>query len=80
MLSQYLRIRIKKIEKYNIYILNNPEMYSLLSNDEKTYLQKYSDMVVKYFNNSFLNSIPNELREIPQDDSVSIIDIKYIFK
>lgn len=33
-------------------------------------------MVVKYFNNSFLNSIPSELGEIPQDDTVSIIYIQ----
>jgi len=62
----YLRTRIAKIEKHFLYILQNEEIYSKLSEQELTYAQKYCDTVQSHLDKTVLHSLPENLRSLTE--------------
>lgn len=69
-LRQYYRLRIKKIERYVMYIFKGEGPYDLLSQPEKDYAAKYSDLIEDHFKKSFLSLLPQRLQIMDKDGEV----------
>jgi hypothetical protein len=61
MLKEYLRVRLRKIEQFGMYILNN-DMDALLSHPERIYLKKYVDLRTQHFMKLCLEKYPKSVR------------------
>ncbi|KAF2070561.1 hypothetical protein CYY_008124 [Polysphondylium violaceum] len=62
MVKMYLRARLQKIEKYYSFILQNDQIISRLSDNEKEYCQKFSEMTEDHLKQSFLNGLPKSFK------------------
>eukprot|EP00055_Hartaetosiga_balthica_P011463 m.52166 g.52166 ORF g.52166 m.52166 type:complete len:265 (+) comp7605_c0_seq1:141-935(+) len=63
LVASYLRTRLLKIEKYATYINNTPSIQSRLSDNERSYLVRYCELVDKHFSSSFLERIPENIAQ-----------------
>lgn len=83
-IRSYVRCRLSKIDKYSIYLRQKGDIQEggdymrldlLMSQQEREYHIKHSDILIKLFNNSILKNLPEELQAINDTEgSVSMID------
>jgi len=69
LLRSYYRTRLRKIEKFCMYILKNPVVRTRLSPAELEYTQRYVDLMAEHLNESFLNGLPEKLRDLTTQDA-----------
>lgn len=67
MLSCYLRIRLKKIEKYAMWLLKRNDVAGILSPHELRYATQYLNLLEKHFNICFLDFIHPKFRSLTGD-------------
>ncbi|ODV66397.1 putative subunit of the GINS complex [Hyphopichia burtonii NRRL Y-1933] len=74
----YLRIRLMKIDDFTIFYINEtaeesqmPSNETLLSTEEKDYMQKHFKILTQLYNNSFLKKLPDYLTLL-DDESAGI--------
>jgi len=65
-LNSYVRTRLKKIEKYALYILRNAGILERLSEFEKKFAEGYVDLFEAHMMSSFLEHLPPNVRSIEQ--------------
>ncbi|KAI0660298.1 GINS complex Sld5 component [Cubamyces menziesii] len=65
-IRSYVRTRLHKIEKYARYISATPEIHEKLSKAELDHARRYSRMVDYHFNQSVLQSLPEQQRELDE--------------
>lgn len=70
MLSCYLRIRLKKIEKYTVWLLQKNDVAGILSPHELKYAKRYLDLFERHLNICFLDFIPQQYRSLMGDDMI----------
>lgn len=70
-LRQYYRTRIKKIERFVIYIFEGNGPFDRLSEQEKRFAIGYSNLVEDHFKKSFLSLLPQRLQVMEKDGDVS---------
>ncbi|ODQ60929.1 hypothetical protein WICANDRAFT_19735, partial [Wickerhamomyces anomalus NRRL Y-366-8] len=63
-LRSYLRTRLSKIDKYTIFIRNDEEMVSRLSEQETAYMEKHFEALLQLYNSLFLSSLPQHLQAL----------------
>ena len=81
-LISYLRIRLKKIEKFVVYLLEpKAKRYiKLLSKAEYNYAMDYLKMIEENFNTTFLRLIPSQYRRLDDPNMIVKPNIdQYIF-
>eukprot|EP00435_Cladocopium_sp_Y103_P067703 s590_g30.t1 len=69
LLSDYLRIRLRKLWKYPQYYLD-AERQSFLSSSERVALREYWDLKSAYLENRFLCGLPESWRKLDQVDDL----------
>ena len=69
MLRSYFRVRLRKLEKYGMFILQNPTVLMRLSLAEKAYVERYVDLCEHHHKASFLDGIPDKLRDLTTQDA-----------
>lgn len=68
----YLRTRLKKIERGILYVFKNQsELFERLSDAEREFAVAYMDLLEGHFKRSFLSMLPEKLRKLDKDGSVS---------
>mmetsp|Transcript_30071 Transcript_30071/g.41954 ORF Transcript_30071/g.41954 Transcript_30071/m.41954 type:complete len:228 (-) Transcript_30071:175-858(-) len=68
LLNAYLRTRLKKIEKFVLYILQDQD--DRLSTDEYKFAEGYLNLTEEHFIKSFLQFIPDKFRELTDNDKL----------
>lgn len=63
-IRSYIRTRLHKIEKYARYISTTPEIHERLTQAELDHARRYSHLVETHFNNSVLQSLPEEQQSL----------------
>ena len=63
-LTNYLRVRLKKIEKSARYLKNTPELHSRLSDAESAHLEQYLEMSERCLGQIFLDRLPEHVRTL----------------
>ncbi|KAI0631542.1 GINS complex Sld5 component [Trametes polyzona] len=66
-IRSYIRTRLHKIEKYARYISATPEMHEKLSKAELDHARRYSRLVEYHFNQSVLQSLPEQQRSLEEN-------------
>lgn len=84
LVRSFIRCRFSKIDKFSIYLRQTAETENnalatrldiLLSEQERQYHIKHSDILVKLFNNTILKYLPDELQAVNDTEgSISMID------
>jgi len=67
MLSSYLRIRLKKIEKYAMWLLKQNDVAGILSPHELQFATRYIDLLERHLNVCFLDFIPSRYRSLTNE-------------
>ncbi|KAF3988348.1 hypothetical protein FT663_02382 [Candidozyma haemuli var. vulneris] len=72
----YIRTRLSKIEKFTIYYINETaeeldSSRSRLSAQERSYMQKFFQILTQLYNNSFLRKLPSELALLDGDQDIT---------
>lgn len=57
----------KKIEKYSLYVLRQPNLKELLSSQEISYARRYQELIESHNHDSFLHQMP--LSQHRQDET-----------
>ncbi|KAJ5078762.1 sld5 protein [Anaeramoeba ignava] len=57
LLRSYLRIRLRKIEKFSSNIINDSQIQSLLSEKEFQFVQKFHNLIINHLDESFLSKL-----------------------
>lgn len=61
LIKEYLRIRLRKIERFSLYIANN-DLEASLSQPERNYLGKLLQNRAQHYENMCLLNYPKQLR------------------
>ena len=69
LLASYLRMRLRKIEKFVFHILGSEEEFSKLSPNEVEFASKYQEAVERHLKESCLDQIPDKFRSLAADDA-----------
>eukprot|EP00939_MAST-03C_sp_MAST-3C-sp1_P000100 g100.t1 len=69
MLTDYLRVRLKKIQKYVFHITSSREFSARLSEAEFAFAKKYLDIVGDHFQKSALQHIPERYQNLKESES-----------
>eukprot|EP01095_Lingulamoeba_sp_RSL-Kostka_P004060 TRINITY_DN1514_c0_g1_i1.p1 TRINITY_DN1514_c0_g1~~TRINITY_DN1514_c0_g1_i1.p1 ORF type:complete len:195 (-),score=47.60 TRINITY_DN1514_c0_g1_i1:54-638(-) len=75
-LTAYLRVRLKKIEKYIQTILKTEELLDLLSDKEKNFAEQYALMIENHFKKIVLNKLPEDLQSLTNDDMLPLPNLE----
>ncbi|EIW52785.1 GINS complex Sld5 component [Trametes versicolor FP-101664 SS1] len=70
-IRSYIRTRLHKIEKHARYISSTPEIHEKLSKAELDHARRYSQLVEYHFNQSVLQSLPEQQRSM--EDNVAFM-------
>lgn len=70
LLRHYLRLRLKKVEKFIMHIFKDSDAFDLLSDAEQRFATGYSDLIENHFKQSFLSMLPPRLQIIEKDGNV----------
>ncbi|KAL1923930.1 uncharacterized protein VTP21DRAFT_6965 [Calcarisporiella thermophila] len=76
LIRSYLRTRLHKIERYATHILNDPESFSRLSDEEREYVEQYHSIVSEHYHKAFLSLLPEEQRK--QDEVDNFTDLSMV--
>eukprot|EP00871_Galdieria_phlegrea_P002916 jgi/Galph1/3625/GphlegSOOS_G2294.1 len=68
LLKEYLRVRLRKIEKNIFYYWRDTNRWSYLSAAEQEYAKQLHQTLMKHFENSFLKFLPEKLRVVDERD------------
>ncbi|OJT05862.1 DNA replication complex GINS protein sld5 [Trametes pubescens] len=70
-IRSYIRTRLHKIEKHARYISSTPDIHEKLSKAELDHARRYSQLVEYHFNQSVLQSLPEQQRSM--EDNVAFM-------
>jgi GINS complex subunit 4 len=72
MLCEYLRTRLRKIQKFPFWTLSDRDTSERLSESELVFAGEYVDLVAEHLDHSFLSQVPERHRVLGDDLSVMI--------
>lgn len=70
LLRDYFRVRIKKIERFVLFIFKDTRTYDLLSADEQKFAAGFLNLIEDHFKKSFLSMLPERVQILDKDGQV----------
>ncbi|KAJ4721992.1 DNA replication complex GINS protein SLD5 [Melia azedarach] len=71
LLRSYLRVRLRKLEKYMLYIWKNDSLWNRLSEPEKMFVQRCIDDMEKHLEETVLSKLPDNYQSARRQSVIS---------
>lgn len=69
-LHSYLRVRLWKIQKFTLFILQDTAAWNKLSDAEKAFAKKYSELGERHFKHCFLRELPSKYQGLTDKEMI----------
>lgn len=67
-LHEYHRVRLQKIERHFLHLLQDPDRHQILSEHEIEYLKTYTNLLESHFNDEFLLKVHKTFRSLTSQE------------
>lgn len=72
--TDYLRLRLRKLERNAMFYLSDADTMALLSPGELDFLQQFANLLERHLTDSVLRHLPDQLADLRKLDSKEMID------
>merc|ERR1712232_424839 len=73
-MGDYLRVRIRKIEKHALHLLNSPDMIERLSDQEAQFVRAFAKLEGNHMKRAALKQIPKHFQKLTdQNDGIDML-------
>jgi len=69
-LHSYLRVRLWKIQKFTLFILQDEAAWNKLSDAERSFATKYSELGERHFKHCFLRELPSKYQALTDKEMI----------